>query len=87
MGIQALQMKPLQGLLQARKQASAFPLKSSSLARSRGLAGWQGMPSDSFVWGVQDFLSHPPGEEGYSGFLFLDPNAGERDTRYQGKRC
>lgn len=28
------------------------------------------MSSDSFVWGVRDFLSHPPWEEGYFGFIF-----------------
>lgn len=80
-------MKPLQGLLQARKQASVFPTEVFFISQEPQPLRVAGMSSDSFVWGVQDFLSHPPCEEGYSGFLFLDPKAGKRDTRHQGRQC
>lgn len=77
-------MKPLQGLLQARKQASAYPTEVFFISWQPHPLRWHEVSSDGFVWNVQDFLILHVKKAIRA--LFLDPNAGRRDTRHQGKQ-
>lgn len=64
---------------------SLFPQKVFFISRQLCPLRWQEVSSDSFVWDVQDFLILRVREAILA--LFLEPNTGRRDTRYQGKQC
>lgn len=76
-------MNPLQGLLQARKQVSAFPTEVFFVSWQPRPLGWQQVSSDSFVWGVQDFLILHVRKVILA--LFLDPYARKRGHEVPGQ--